>query len=251
MAEVISSALSSLGGRRTALGVATALLVLAGLLVFLSPSNALLLVVSVLLAGALVIFPELTVYLLVFAVPFGSLLPFEVGGATCDGGRWTAGAGVGAVSRAVVARRRIELRAPPLALPFILFILAAAMSMTVARSFNDSAAELIKWVEMLAAYWLVSQFFDETRVERLLAVMFCRGTGASPARRIPVLLSRGTEGFLLFGGANLRAYGTFEQPNPYAGYLGLILPLALGTGLGISESAILSRIVRVELTAET
>jgi O-antigen ligase len=37
----------------------------------------------------------------------------------------------------------------------------------------------------------------------------------------------GPEGFLLFGGNFLRAYGTFAQPNPYAGYLGLGLPLAL------------------------
>ncbi|HZQ06343.1 MAG TPA: O-antigen ligase family protein, partial [Anaerolineae bacterium] len=43
----------------------------------------------------------------------------------------------------------------------------------------------------------------------------------------------GPEGFLLFGGANLRAYGTFEQPNPYAGYLGLMIPLAFGTAVGI------------------
>jgi len=29
-------------------------------------------------------------------------------------------------------------------------------------------------------------------------------------------------------GRFMRAYGTFEQPNPYAGYLGMLLPLALG-----------------------
>jgi O-antigen ligase len=32
---------------------------------------------------------------------------------------------------------------------------------------------------------------------------------------------------LLFDGRFLRAYGTFAQPNPYAGYLGLLLPMAL------------------------
>jgi len=37
----------------------------------------------------------------------------------------------------------------------------------------------------------------------------------------------GPEGFVLFG-RFMRAYGTFEQPNPYGGYLGLTLPVALG-----------------------
>jgi O-antigen ligase len=68
----------------------------------------------------------------------------------------------------------------------------------------------------------------------------------------------GPEGFLLFGGANLRAYGTFEQPNPYAGYLGLILPLALGTGLSMlmkrgaegERGAALARGVKVERYGE-
>ena len=29
----------------------------------------------------------------------------------------------------------------------------------------------------------------------------------------------------------MRAYGTFQQPNPYAGYLGLTLPLAFSVAL--------------------
>jgi putative inorganic carbon (HCO3(-)) transporter len=41
------------------------------------------------------------------------------------------------------------------------------------------------------------------------------------------LFQVGPEGFILFG-RFMRAFGTFEQPNPYAGYLGLTLPLAVG-----------------------
>jgi O-antigen ligase len=38
----------------------------------------------------------------------------------------------------------------------------------------------------------------------------------------------GPEHFRILGGDFFRAYGTFEQPNPYAGYLGLTTALALG-----------------------
>ena len=41
------------------------------------------------------------------------------------------------------------------------------------------------------------------------------------------LFGVGPEGFLLFG-RYMRAHGTFLQPNPYGGYLGLLLPLAYG-----------------------
>ncbi len=198
-----------------------------------SPTNALVIVPGALLVGALLLFPELAVYLLVFAVPFGSLLPFNIGGANV-----TAADGLLLLAWALylargIARRRVELKIPPLALPFGLFILAAGVSMTVARSLTDSIAELTKWIEMFAAYWLVAQFFEEKQIGKLLAVMFCAGLAQALLGAYQYYFRVGPEGFLLFGGANLRAYGTFEQPNPYAGYLGLILPLALGAGLGI------------------
>jgi O-antigen ligase len=189
--------------------------------------------VGALLVGALFVVPEVAVYLLVFAVPFGSLLPLNVGG-----GSVTAADALLLVAWVLylmrgIARRKIELRPPPLLLPFVLFIFAAALSITVASSLTDSIQELTKWIEMLAAYWLVAQFFDAKQVQRLLLVIFCAGLAEAALGAYQYYFRAGPEGFLLFGGANLRAYGTFEQPNPYAGYLGLILPLAFGTGLGI------------------
>lgn len=186
-----------------------------------------------LLVGALFVVPEVAVYLAVMAVPIGSLAPLNVGGANMTAADLFLALAWGLYLMRGIARRRIELRPPALTLPFVLFILAAGVSITVARSLTDSLAELAKWVEMFAAYWLVSQFFEEKQVERLLAVMFCAGLAQGLLGAYQYYFRAGPEGFLLFGGANLRAYGTFEQPNPYAGYLGLILPLAFGTGLGI------------------
>ena len=42
------------------------------------------------------------------------------------------------------------------------------------------------------------------------------------------LRGEGPEHFAILGGDFFRAYGTFEQPNPYAGYLGVITAFALG-----------------------
>lgn len=197
--------------------------------------TALLLVGAVGLAGALLLSPELAVYLLVFAVPFGSLLPLSIGGANVTAADFLLLLAWGLYVARGVARRNLVLSVPPLVLPFVIFILAAAWSITVASSLTDSLSELTKWIEMLAAYWLVAMWFDETRATRLLGVMFLAGIGQAALGAYQYYFRAGPEGFLLFGGANLRAYGTFEQPNPYAGYLGLILPLAFGTALGMAR----------------
>lgn len=195
--------------------------------------------ILVALGGALALaaLPEIAVYLVVLAVPFGSLLPFTLSGAQVTAADlFLALAWLLYLARGV-ARRRLELHFPPLALPFALFMLAAAVSVTVATSLTDSVTELTKWLELFAAYWLVAQFMNPAEnkgaVERLVAVMLVAGLAQALLGIYQYTFRVGPEGFLLFGGTNLRAYGTFEQPNPYAGYLGLILPLALGTMLGI------------------
>jgi putative inorganic carbon (hco3(-)) transporter len=219
--------------RRSFLGILGLLFLVALALAVLPLTNALLVTFGALLVGALLLAPEIAIYLLVFAVPFGSLLPFNVGGANVTAADGLLVLAWGLYLMRGIARRKLELRLPPLALPFVIFILAGALSITVARSFTDSIAELTKWVEMFAAYWLVAQYYDAKNMPRLLAVMFCAGLAEAVLGAYQYYFRVGPEGFLLFGGANLRAYGTFEQPNPYAGYLGLILPLAFGTGLGI------------------
>ncbi len=214
------------------------LLVLAVGMAVLPLTSAVVVIGGALLIGALVFFPPLAVYLVVPAVAFGSLVPLNVGGANVTAADGLLLLAWGLFLMRGVARRKIELRAPPLALPFVLFILAAGVSITVASSLTDSIAEWTKWIEMFAAYWLVAQYFEERHSELLLGVMLLTGLTEAALGAYQFYFRAGPEGFLLFGGANLRAYGTFEQPNPYAGYLGLILPLAFGVGLGMLAAVV-------------
>ena len=215
--------------------VAVAALLVCGalLLALLSLDAAVLAGAAGLAICALLLFPESAVYALAFAVPYGSLLPLSLGGANLTAADFLLLVAWGVYLARSVAQRSLKLRVPPLVLPFVIFILAAAVSLTMAQSLTDSVSELTKWIEMLAAYWLVAQFFDATRARRLLLVMFLAGASQALWGAYQFYFRAGPEGFLLFGGANLRAYGTFEQPNPYAGYLGLIIPLAFGTLLGM------------------
>ena len=115
----------------------------------------------------------------------------------------------------------------PLFWPFLLFIGSVALSWLDALSIGTSLVETIKWVEMLLLYLLVTTLLPARQIKWVVVTLLLTGIAQAALGLYQFIFKIGPEGFLLFGGRFLRAYGTFAQPNPYAGYLGLILPLAL------------------------
>lgn len=176
--------------------------------------------------------PQLGLLLVVPAVPFGSLRQVQVGVMNVGLAELLVALVLAAWLLRLAARREIRLQWPPLLLPLLVFLGVLLLSSLGAMSLQHSLKELIKWGEVLALYLMVANEFDE-RWTRLLVVV-ALGTGALAALQgiYQFLFQVGPEDFVLFG-RFMRAYGTFEQPNPYAGYLGLTLPLALGLVIGV------------------
>jgi O-antigen ligase len=119
--------------------------------------------------------------------------------------------------------------------------------------------ELVKWAEILLLYILVKEHLTkhaapsatggpadaETKLatQRLRwLVVVLLGTGAFQAL-VGIwqfgLRGEGPEHFRILGGDFFRAYVTFEPPNPYAGYLGLTLALALGVVIDATRRALM------------
>jgi O-antigen ligase len=93
-------------------------------------------------------------------------------------------------------------------------------------------AETIKWLEMLALYLFMAANVERRHLPWLVGAILLAGAAQAALGLYQFLFRVGPPGFLLFGGRFLRAYGTFRQPNPYAGYLGLVLPLAYSLTIG-------------------
>lgn len=218
---------------RAPLAAALALALIAAAITLLPAFTAVLVIGGVFLSLAFLYLPEIAIYFLVFAIPFGSLLPIPIAGANVTAADGMLLLALGLWLARQITRRRISLRPAPLLIPFALFIFAAGLSLTGALSLQASAKELTKWVEMAAIYWLIVQEFGPVQVMRALAAIMLAGLAEAAIGYYQSLLGVGPAGFLLFGGTNLRAFGTFDQPNPYAGYLGLIIPLAFGVTLGV------------------
>ncbi len=214
------------GSRYRVAGFLLAILTGAALGVLPTPLAAAIVASGAILFGIL-LRPEIGVLLLVPAVPFGSFRQLSLGAVHV--GLTEALAVVVILSWLArhSTRRRSRLLLPPLAVPMLAVLAALLLSTIRATSLQLSVSEIIKWMELVAIYVLVYNEFDERWDKALLIVLLLTGAAAAAHGAYQFLFRVGPEGFVLFG-SFMRAHGTFGQPNPFAGYLGLTLPLAGG-----------------------
>ena len=131
-----------------------------------------------------------------------------------------------------LARRAVTIPASPLLVPLVIFVGWAALSMVWARDLAFGLPEVLKWVEVIALMWFSIDLASRYRAQRrgvkwivvaVLATMVVQALiGLYEAR----LRGTGPLGFQIGEGV-YRAYGTFEQPNPFGGFIGLGLPIAV------------------------
>lgn len=131
-----------------------------------------------------------------------------------------------------LAQRKLAFPGPHLLLPLGLYLAVGLFSMLPATSLDDGLKEVLKWAEIGLGLIILLSEAERGRMPWVVAAILLAGL-AQAAIGIWEYQFRGTGPvtFLLPDG-HYRAYGTFEQPNPYAGFLGLIWPLAAGLGIG-------------------
>jgi putative inorganic carbon (HCO3(-)) transporter len=183
---------------------------------------------------ATVIRPEVGLYLLILAVPFGSVREIAVSGFTVGAAEALVGLVLAAWLAKMVAAREIAIIYPPLLLPLLIFLGAILLSLTGALSLKYSFKEILKWVEVLGIYLFVANAIEREQGQVVVLVMLLAGIGQALLGFCQFLGRVGPQAFVVLG-RFVRAYGTFDQPNPYGGYLGLVLPLAYGVLLGAGK----------------
>ncbi len=134
--------------------------------------------------------------------------------------------------------RRLFVPHTFLAVPLAVFVGVTAVTLVNAPSYNFGLRELLKWVEILAIMLLV---VDRAHVWRrrhggrrmtpllwLLTALFAAGLSQAALGIYQFALQPdGPEHFLVLG-RFYRAYGTFNQPNPYGGFMNMTAVLGLG-----------------------
>jgi len=197
---------------------------------------------------ATLIHPEYGLYLLILAVPFGSVREITVSGFTVGAAEALVGLVLAAWLAKTVAAREVKLIYPPLFLPLLIFLGAILLSLTGALSLRYSFKEVLKWLEVLGIYLFVANVIEREQAQVVILVMLLAGIGQALVGFYQFFGHVGPQAFVVLS-RFMRAYGTFEQPNPYGGYLGLVLPLAYGLllgarGLGIRTFGIRKFVIR-------
>ncbi len=185
------------------------------------------------------IWPGLAVALPVAAgVKLGPLSALDVGVAL-GGGLWLADG---------VRRRSLKLPASlPLTLTLI-FVATQLLALPGAADLGEAVKEVVKWVEFGLILLLVPPMLGQTRRvtdparARMLGVLgwsrakwlvmaLLAGAMAQAVLGLYQFVFRIGPDFFVLMGRFMRAYGSFSQPNPFAGYLGLTLPVAVSLAL--------------------
>ncbi|MBI3970139.1 MAG: O-antigen ligase family protein [Chloroflexi bacterium] len=178
-------------------------------------------------AAVLLARPRWALYLLALTVPYQSVYDVKVYGASV-----TVTEGVVILLlvgwlHQLATGRVVPPRRSAVAGAAAGLLVALLLSTLVAGDLVLSAKELLKWLELMAALLVGTSLLAAAHQRRVMLVWLL-AAGASQALLgiIQSVARIGPEHFTI-AGVLMRAYGTFEQPNPFGGFLGLSLPLAV------------------------
>jgi O-antigen ligase len=210
------------GGLRATAGACATLTLAAGSLAWAPPA---------LLAGALAgvvatASPAVALALAALAVPFGPLGGLALGGATLTPAPVLLGLAALGRSAVRLARRRPVIPPGRHLAGLMLYLLALALGTLGAPSPTAALFEVARWVALGLAFALAAGLAGRDRAIRfVLAALLVAGTLEAALGIRQALAGSGPEAFRL-SGATARAFGDFGQPNPFAGYMNMVWPLA-------------------------
>jgi putative inorganic carbon (hco3(-)) transporter len=124
----------------------------------------------------------------------------------------------------------------PLSIIILFYVIVAGFTVFGATSVTAWLNEWLKWIQILTLITLVFNSAGECRWEWLL---FGLTVSALANACVGIYEFFGGSGalHLLVGERFFRAFGTFGQPNPFGGFMGLVAPLTIVAMLGYSLRA--------------
>ncbi|MBV9230292.1 MAG: O-antigen ligase family protein, partial [Chloroflexi bacterium] len=187
--------------------------------------------------------PRVALYLLPIAVPWGSLDTINVGlnltSADILVALLAASWLMSYVMRPLIPQEalhtglfdREEFNVPRyLVLAMVALLLTMLLSMTTTFSLTSSLKELSKWLELVTVILLGVQYIRTRHQIWTLVVIICLAAISQAfLGYIQYFFNLGPASFVRSD--SLRVYGTFDQPNPYAGYIDMTLTLVIALTL--------------------
>lgn len=242
----LARALASIQARMTSaqlIGLALGIFAL-GCLLFLPAQVSIRLLLYLVVAIWTLLRPRVALYLLPIAIPWGSLDALDLGGVSLNSAdilvfllaaSWLTSyvlrsfvAGTMGLLQQTGPLDRDTLRVVPRSLIFGILALLFTMLLSLPTTFGLSLSlkEISKWVEVLIVVFVGAQYIRTRRQIWTLVVVICLAAISQAFMGyLQVFFNLGPESFIR--DTSLRVYGTFGQPNPYAGYINMTLTITL------------------------
>ncbi|MCX6049460.1 MAG: hypothetical protein NT075_30535, partial [Chloroflexi bacterium] len=125
-----------------------------------------------------------------------------------------------------VRRRTLQLRGSILTTLLLLYVGVLYLSLLGAINLGEATVEMVKWLEVMIVLVLVRAMLTPLQAPWLVAALLIAGVSQAVLGIYQFIFQIGPTWFIILG-RFMRASGSFHQPNPYAGYLGLSLPVAV------------------------
>ena len=182
--------------------------------------------------------PRVALYLMPISIPWGSIDFIDIKGLRLNSADllvvflaigWLMSFGLRQQKAGPLDRE--SPRIPPyLVAAMLALVCTMALSMTTALNISSSLKEISKWLEFLVVVLLGAQYLRTRRQIWTIIVLIClAGISQAFYGYIQAFFNIGPQAFIR--DASLRVYGTFDQPNPYAGYINIPLSIALALTL--------------------
>ena len=165
-------------------------------------------------------------------LPLAALVPFasaqRIGPATLTDLLLAAGIALWFVDGA--RRRTLPLRWTPVAALAVLYAALQFVSTFFAVDLGEGLVEVVKWLELPAILLVVPVMLTVRRGQWVAAALVSAAVAQAILGLYQFIFRIGPDYFVILG-RFMRASGTFDQPNPFGGFLGLALPVALSLAL--------------------
>jgi O-antigen ligase len=174
--------------------------------------------------------PRVALILLIFSIPFSSYTKVSLGPVDVTATDVLVGILMAGWLIPALAGRRLELRVGPTIVASLCLLTAMLVSSVMTLDFPSAAEEMIKVAEVAAvALYGACHVRTPGDVRFLILALLAAGAAEAAVGLFQSVSRQGPESFAL--GGFIRAYGDFSQPNAFAGYLAMILPLGVTMAL--------------------
>lgn len=140
-------------------------------------------------------------------------------------------------------RRTLILHGSPVIALVAVYVGVLIVSTWGAADFGEATREVIKWVELLVLLLVAPALLTREEAPWVAAALVLGAMAQALLGLYQFIFAIGPEYFVLLG-RFMRAYGSFGQPNPFGGYMGLSLPVALSLAIWGWQEIVRGRVVR-------